>query len=393
VFCSSTAIVSPAQSLTTLHSFDGSDGSMPYAGLVQAIDGNFYGTTAFGPSSSGYSGFGTVFKMAPNGTFTALWAFTGNDGALPYGALLQASDGNFYGTTVEGGNRTCDRGCGTVFKITPSGTLTTIYRFCAQSGCPDGSAPWSTLIQATDGNFYGTTSTGGTNDYGTVFKITPSGALTTLHSFQLSDGVYPEAGLVQGSDGNFYGTTFDGGAGCVNCGTVFKITPGGNLTVLYSFQSTDGFRPQAALVQGSDENFYGTTSEGGIGNCVDGCGAVFKITPDGTLTMLHRFAGPDGGDPIAGLIQASDGNFYGTTYVRGAYNFGTVFEMAPNGTLTVLHSFIDSPSEGFFPSAGLVQGSDGSLYGTTADGGQFHYFGTVFRLVLPRPCVVCAAVE
>jgi uncharacterized repeat protein (TIGR03803 family) len=341
VFCGATAIVSPAQLLTTLHSFDGNDGSMPYAGLVQAADGNFYGTTAFGPTTTGYTGNGTIFKIAPDGTFTKLWSFTGNDGALSYGALLQASDGNFYGTTLEGGNQNCDRGCGTVFKITSSGTLTTIYRFCARSGCTDGSAPWSTLIQATDGNFYGTTSTGGTNDYGTVFTITPSGTLITLHSFQPSDGVYPDAGLVQGRDGNFYGTTFEGGAGCVNCGTVFKITPSGNLTVLYSFQSTDGFRPQAALVQASDGNFYGTTTEGGIGNCVDGCGTVFKITPDGTLTYLHRFAGPDGGDPIAGLIQASDG----------------------------------------------------SLYGTTEDGGQFFHFGTVFRLVLPRPCVVCAAVE
>ena len=358
VFCSAMAIVSPAQFLITLHNFDGTDGSMPYAGLVQAADGNFYGTTAFGPANSGYSGYGTVFQMAPDGTFTMLWEFTGNGGASPYGALLQASDGNFYGTTLEGGNQSCDQGCGTVFKITPSGALTTIYRFCAQSGCADGSAPWSTLIQATDGNFYGTTSSGGINDYGTVFRITPSGTLTTLRSFQLSDGVYPEAGLVQASDGNFYGTAYDGGAGCVNCGTVFKITPSGNLTVLYNFQSTDGFRPEAALVQASDGNFYGTTSEGGIGNCVNGCGTVFEITPDGTLTFLHRFAGPDGGDPIASLIQASDGNFYGTTYVRGAYNYGEVFEMTPNGNLTVLHSFIDSPSEGFYPTAGLVQGRD-----------------------------------
>lgn len=392
--CSGAAIPSSAQVLTTLHSFDGYDGSMPYAGLVQATDGNFYGTTVYGPSSSANAGFGTVFRIAPDGSMTMLHSFNSSDGAAPHGALLQASDGNFYGTTLEGGgSQNCDRGCGTVFKITPGGILTTIYSFCAQSGCSDGSAPSSTLIQATDGSFYGTTGIGGTNDYGTVFKVTPSGTLTTLHSFQLSDGVYPEAGLVQGSDGNFYGTTYEGGSGCVNCGTVFKITPSGTLTVLYDFRvsGTEGSRPEDALVQGRDGNFYGTTSEGGIGNCVGGCGTVFKITPDGILTTLHLFAGPDGGDPIAGLIQARDGNFYGTTYVRGAYNFGTVFEISGNGALTTLHSF--SPSEGFFPSAGLVQGSDGAFYGTTSDGGSYSYYGTVFRLVLPHPCTVCATVE
>jgi uncharacterized repeat protein (TIGR03803 family) len=397
VFCSATAILSPAQFVTTLHSFDGSDGSMPYGGLVQATDGNFYGTTAFGPTTTGYTGYGTVFKVTPNGSLTTLHTFNNSDGAEPYGALVQASDGNFYGTTVDGGgSQSCDRGCGTVFKITPSGTLTTLYSFCASGfPCADGAQPVAGLVQATDGNFYGTTTIGGANALGAVFKITPNGTLTTLHSFQFSEGIYPYGAVVQASDGNFYGTTNEGGSGCGanGCGTVFKITPDGTLTTLHMFADDDGQRPVAGLVQGSDGNFYGTTSEGGTGNCVEGCGTVFKITPNGNLAVLHRFTGPDGGVPYAGLIQASDGNFYGTTYVRGAYNFGTVFEIAPNGTLTTLHSFIDSPSEGFFPYAGLVQASDGNLYGTASDGGYFHYFGTVFRLVLPRPCIVCSTVE
>ena len=395
VFCGATAIVSPAQFLTTLHSFDGSDGSMPYAGLVQASDGNFYGTTAFGPSSSGYSGFGTVFKVTPNGTLTSLHSFDSSDGAAPYAALVQAGDGNFYGTTLEGGSsQSCDRGCGTVFKITPSGSLTTLYSFCASGlPCPDGASPYAGLVQAADGNFYGTTNTGGANGFGAVFKITANGTLTTLHSFQFSEGIYPEAGLVQASDGNFYGTTFEGGSGCGanGCGTVFKIAADGTLTTLHMFASSDGQRPVAGLLQASDGNFYGTTSEGGTGDCIDGCGTVFKITPNGTLTVLHSFAGPDGGDPLAALIQASDGNFYGTTYVRGAYNFGTVFQITPTGALTTLHSFIDSGSDGFYPYAGLVQATDGNLYGTASDGGDFHYFGTIFRLVPVRPCIVCSS--
>ena len=395
VFCGAAAIVSPAQSLTLLHSFDGSDGSKPYGALVQAADGNFYGTTAYGSTVSGWTGFGKVFEITPSGSETTLHSFIKSDGATPYGALIQATDGNFYGTTLEGGgSQSCDRGCGTVFKMTPSGTLTTLHSFCAQSGCADGSAPFAGLIQATDGNFYGTTATGGANAIGTVFKITPSGTLTTLHSFEGTDGVYPEGPLVQATDGNFYGTTNQGGSGCVvGCGTIFKITPDGTLTTLHLFTYDEGQRSVAGLVQTSDGNFYGTTTEGGIGDCVEGCGTVFRITPDGTLTVLHLFTGPDGGDATGTLIQATDGSLYGTTYVRGTYNFGTIFKISMNGTFTVLHNFINRPTEGFYPYAGLIQARDGNFYGTTSYGGSDSYYGTVFRLVLPRSCSVCATAE
>src|ERR1017187_9734505 len=272
LFCFATANSLPAQTLTTLHAFAGypTDGASPYAGLVQATDGNFYGTTyAGGTSGNCQGGCGTVFRITPAGTLTTLHSFDWYDGASPTGALVQAPDGNFYGTTLGGGsNNGCSLGsgsCGTVFKITPGGTLTTLYSFCAQHGCADGGNPYAGLVQASDGNFYGTTFGRGVNGYGTVFKITPAGALTPLYSFcsqmNCADGEYPQAGLVQATDGNFYGTTPEGGGGVYHQGgTVFKITSSGTLTTLYNFCSlpacADGADSLAALLQGTDGNFY-----------------------------------------------------------------------------------------------------------------------------------------
>ena len=397
VFCAVTVIASPAQTLTTLYSFNGSDGQWPYAGLIQASDSNFYGTTF----SGGANNDGTVFKMSPNGTLTALHNFDRTDGAQPANAdLIQASDGNFYGTTDSGGasgNCSGIGGCGTVFKITPSGTLTTLYNFGSQSNCADGAIPEVGLIQATDGNFYGATYGGGNGCppyyYGTIFKITPSGTLSTIYKFCSSggypcpDGENPNA-LTQGADGNFYGTTMSGGAS--NGGTVFKITPSGTLTTLHSFAGTDGATPSGALVLATDGNFYGTTQFGGTSsNCSGGCGTVFNITPSGTLTTLHSFNSADGALLIAGLIQASDGNFYGTTALGGTSSnctggCGTVFNITPRGTLTTLHSF--NGTDGSEPYAGLIQGSDGNFYGTTVGGGAYNNCapytgcGTVFSL-------------
>ena len=183
--------------------------------------------------------------------------------------------------------------------------LTTLASFSGSNGAN----PQASLVRGTDGNFYGTTYEGGTNDFGTVFKITPSGTLTSLHSFQgsPSDGGTPQARLVQGADGNFYGTTDSGGNSFV--GTVFKITPGGTVTILHSFNGADGAFPESELLRASDGNFYGTTSQVGS----NGVGTVFKITPGGTLSTLNSFA-QGGSSPYGGLIQASDGNFYGTTY-------------------------------------------------------------------------------
>jgi uncharacterized repeat protein (TIGR03803 family) len=368
-----------AQKLTTLNSFAGSDGLDPYARLVQGSDGNFYGTAQGG----GANDAGTVFKITPSGTLTTLYSFGVGDGKSPYGWLVQGSDGNFYGTTSAGGAHNS----GTVFKITPGGTLTTLHTF----NLSDGTSPSAGLVQGSNGNFYGTTVAGGANHEGTVFKITPSGTLTTLYSFGVSDGKNPFGWLVQGSDGNFYGTT-EGGGGATDAGTVFKITPSGTLTTLYSFDVSDGANPFAGLVQGSDGNFYGTTVAGGANN---GDGTVFKITPSGTLTILHSFNLSDGAYPYGGLVQGSDGNFYGTTYFGGgssncADGCGTVFKITPSGTLTTLYSF--AGSDGKNPYGGLVQGSDGNFYGTTTGGGA-NDAGTVFRLGVVRPCATCSPVS
>jgi uncharacterized repeat protein (TIGR03803 family) len=369
VLCAVTAIASPAQTFTTLHNFAAypTDGANPIAGLVQATDGNFYGTAWQG----GTNYAGTVFKITPTGTLTTLYNFCSQpsctDGSQPSAAMVQGSDGNFYGTTSGGG---ANGNLGTVFKITPGGSLTTLYSFGSQPN--DGYDPYAGLVQGTDGNFYGTTVYGGMI-YGTVFKVTPLGALTTLHAFDGTDGADPYAGLVQGTDGNFYGTTLGGGAN--SNGTVFKITPAGALTTLHRFNYLDdGADPLAGLVQATDGNFYGTTSQGGANYA----GTVFKVTPVGTLTTLHVFGGSDGvAVPYAGLVLSTDGNFYGTTVGGGANHDGTVFKVTPVGTLTTLHSF--DGTDGESPHAGLVQGTDGNFYGTTYGGGANGY-GTVFSL-------------
>jgi uncharacterized repeat protein (TIGR03803 family) len=292
---------------------------------------------------------------SPAQTFTSLLNFDKADGANPNAGLVQGTDGNLYGTTVSGGTGVyCNPGpgCGTIFKITAGGSLTTLYNFCSHSNCIDGNGPYAPLVQATDGNFYGMTYFGGANDYGTVFKITPGGTLTTLHSFD-SEGGFPLAALVQATNGNFYGTTSD------YPGTVFEITPEGTLTTLYTFGGHHGYLPLAGLVQATDGNFYGTTSAGGA---VNG-GTVFKITPEGTLTTLHSFDGDDGEAPYGGLVEATNGNFYGTTSASSKnHGYGTVFEITPTGTLTTLHVFDGSDGKSY---AGLIQATDGNFYGTT----------------------------
>jgi uncharacterized repeat protein (TIGR03803 family) len=228
------AMPAPSQVLKTLVNLTTTTGDQAQ-GMIQYTDGNLYGTTTLGGTPSSQTcpnpvGCGTVFKMTPQGTMTTLYSFSGPDGAMPYAGLVLANDGNFYGTTSSGGANSnagqCNNGCGTIFKITPAGSLTTIYNFCAQTNCADGANPQAPLVQGTDGNLYGTTVGGGsqasaTNSFcgycGTVFKISLSGQLTTLYSFCLEgdcpDGAEPYAGLVQGKDGNFYGMTTEGGGG------------------------------------------------------------------------------------------------------------------------------------------------------------------------------------
>jgi uncharacterized repeat protein (TIGR03803 family) len=362
VLCVTAAIALSAQTLTTLASFTGSDGDEPHAALVQGTDGNFYGTTNYGgPNAIG----GTIFNISPGGALTTLYAFCGqsmcSDGDHSFGGVIQASDGNFYGTTQGGGIN--DNG--TVFQLTREGTFTTLYSF----GGKDGSAPTAPLIQATNGDLYGTTAGGGRYGAGTIFKMTLAGKLTTLHNFNGAHGANPVGMLVQASDGNFYGTT-SGGAG-----TVFEITPAGTLTTLHTFSGADGYSPVAGLVQAVNGNFYGTTSSGGA----HGDGTVFEITPAGKLTVLHNFAGYgiDGANPGAGLVQATDRNFYGTTTKGGDADAGTVFKITPGGSLSTLYSF--DGASGDLPYSGLLQATDGAFYGTTGQGGA-DCCGTVYRL-------------
>jgi uncharacterized repeat protein (TIGR03803 family) len=373
-----TVVAQPAQTFKTLHSFDNKDGTYPWAALVQANDGNFYGTTQNGGDMACASGCGTVFKITPTGRLTT-FRFHGTNGSQPFAGLVQAANGDFYGTTFSGGTSNgggnCANNCGTVFKITPGGRLTTLHNFTFT----DGGSAQSRLVLATDGNFYGTTELGGATGAGTVFKITPSGTLTTLHSFTNgADGGLPIAGLIQAPDGNFYGTTWTGGTG--NYGTVFKITPTGTLTTLHRFDNTDGALPAGGLVQATNGQFYGTTEEGGTKSY----GSVFKITAAGKLTTLHSFlGGADGDTPVSLLVQATDGNFYGTASYDGLHpNFGTIFKITPGGKLTTLHNF-DS-TDGSYPYAGMVQATNGEFYGATFAGGSSSACrfgcGTVFSL-------------
>ena len=366
------ASASPAQTLTTLYTFTGgADGAAPKGTLVQGKDGNFYGTT---------SGHSTVFKITPDGTLTTLHTFDGADGVGSFGTLALGPDGNFYGTTT-----LSSPGAGTIFKITSAGIFTTLHTFNVLDGNGpwgglvlggDGNFYGTTT---SGGEYVVGTATG--IGAGTVFKIAPDGTFTNLYVFNSSQyvanggaGADPIGTLAVGTDGNFYGTTAIGGASFA--GTVFKITPGGTLTTLHSFNGKDGADPWGTLVLGDDGNFYGTTTAGGA----FGQGTIFQITPTGTLTTLHSFNGADGQGPIAGLVKGNAGNFYGAAQTGGASTlFGTLFEVTPGGTFTLLYSF--SGTDGSFPYSGLTLGGDGNFYGTT-DGGGKNAVGTIFRLSL-----------
>jgi uncharacterized repeat protein (TIGR03803 family) len=359
----------PGAALATLYSFTAAnDGANPLAPLVQAANGDLYGTAL----SGGASGQGTQFRITTNGLLATVHAFTGgDDGGAPGAGLIQAADGNLYGTTHSGGLS----GGGTVFRATLGGGLTTLHSF--SSGTEGGNPSWG-LVQAADGDFYGTTPSGGVSGDGTVFKILPSGVLTLLHSFSGSDGASPRGGLVLGDDGNFYGVTRHAPASSSN-GTVFRISTTGALTTLFNRSGTNRFSPRDRLVQGSDGNFYGTTLDDGA----NGSGTIFRMTPSGLLTRLYSFtAGNDGYWPRAALVEGKDGYFYGTTTIGGTYGSGTAFRISPSGLFTTIVAF--DGFNGANPAAPLVHAADGNLYGTTANGGEYG-FGTVFRLTVPAP--------
>ncbi len=352
---------------TTLYSFQGGvDGASPQAGLVQGSDGFLYGTTQNG----GTNGNGTIFRIGHGGGYVSLYSFTGsNDGAAPVASLVEGSGGYFLGTTRSGGAG----GAGTVFKVDGSGSLTTLHSF---NGASDGYGPYAPLVQGNDGYYYGTTLTGGTNGGGgTVFKISDAGDFTSLYSFSNSyPEEWPKAALVPGSNSGFYG--------CTSFGVLFTISTNGTYTRLaYDSNANGGDLSEISLAGGSDGFFYGTTGYGSI----RGTGKVFKMSSSGALTPLAYFSVTNGILPAAALIRAKDEYLYGTTErggVNGANGYGTIFRISTNGVLTSLYSFKGGNDGGDVVSS-LVQGSDGSFYGTTAGGGQ-NGFGTVFRLtVLP----------
>ena len=360
-------VTAPGVTLTTLSSFTGTgtSGEFPYGPLVLAQDGNFYGTTVEG----GARGYGTVFRLTTNGVVTTLVSFNYNNGAWPYGGLVLGRDGYLYGTTSQGGAN----GYGTVFRMTTGGVLTTLANFNEFNGFFSVAG----LVQGNDGNFYGTTVYGGALGYGNVFRVTPSGSLTNLLAFSDMDGSWPSSVLIQAADGSFYGTAEGGGP--TGGGTVFKITPAGALTTVHAFHGQDGGIPVAGLVQDMDGSFYGTTYYGGTNNS----GTVFRIADDGTFTNLYSFTGgDDGSNPFGGLLLAGDGNFYGTTMSGGTYADGTVFRIDRDGTLTTLAEF--DGYQGANPAAALAQGSDGNLYGTTENGGV-NNVGVVFRIRIDGP--------
>jgi uncharacterized repeat protein (TIGR03803 family) len=378
---------SPSSSFKVLYSFGASstDGMDPQ-GLIQGTDGNFYGTTANGgiytaaypgePLNQGAVGAGTLFKITPAGVETVLHSFGGEgDSAFPRAELVQGTNGNFYGITegdVDGGAN--------IFEISPAGAETVLYSFLY----PETFAPTGLLIKGMDGNFYGATTGSDVNSSGTVFQLTPAGVITVLYSFPAllnsqDEGDIGLNALIQGTDGNFYGTTLFGGT--TGGGTVFTMNPAGVETVLYSFPTSTTSNPGAGigaggLIQGTDGNFYGTTPSGGTNNA----GTVSEITPAGVVTVLASFgaSSTDGTAPIS-VIQGTDGNFYGITALGGTNGGGTIFKVTPAGVETVLYSFPAglNPHDTIGPN-GFIQGTDGSFYGTTQSGGA-NGDGTVFK--------------
>jgi len=298
-----------------------------------------------------------------------LYSFAGgSDGANPHGSLIQARDGNFYGVTVAGG----DFGHGVIFMLTPAGTESVLHAFGSGAGAQD---PYGTLVQASDGNFYGMSVHGGAYGLGAVYLIRPDGSELVIHSFgNGADGQGPFGSLIQASDGNLYGMTASGGA--YGGGIAFSLTLQGTETVLHSFGSgSDGAAPHGSLLQASDGNFYGLTSGGGA----NGMGAAIRISAAGAESVLASFgAGNDGASPSGDLLQGSDGNLYALASAGGANGAGAVLELSLSGAEAVLYSFAGG-GDGQQPAGSLIEGPDATLYGTTS-GGRAGEGGTVFRI-------------
>jgi uncharacterized repeat protein (TIGR03803 family) len=368
VLCS--VAVAGAQTVTTLYSFAGgkTSGANPwYVTLVQGTNGQLYGTTYNG----GSKGLGTFFEVTTSGTLTVLHSFAGGktDGANPTGGLTLGTDGNFYGTTQMGGANLQ----GTVFKMTTTGTITLLHSF---SSVFDGAFPWGPPIEGTDGNFYGTAS-GGKGNNGLVYKVTSSGTYSTLYTLTPAIGSYPIAPPTQGTDGFLYLPLSLGGAN--SCGSILQLTTAGVLNNSYEFPcGPGGAFPIGPLVQASNGDFYSTTQDGGT----NGEGTVYQVTTGLAVTVLHSFGANfgDGAYPGAGLLLATDGNYYGSTAEGGTYDDGILFNTTTGGTYKDLYSFNNSVNlMQMSPLSPPVQNTNGTLYGVTEFGGT-NDEGTIYSL-------------
>jgi uncharacterized repeat protein (TIGR03803 family) len=379
--------VAPAASFTVLHSFSGPDGQTPAAPLIQGADGFLYGVAARGGDFTVLApdGGGTAFRVSSSGTLTTLHQFRGPEGAVPNN-LIQGRDGFFYGTTTYGGPGISSLfpGFGTVFRMDANGVVTVLHVFPAN----DAGAFPQPIVQGADGALYGTVSGGvGTQGHfpGYVYRLDPTtGDFRHLHDFVISDGFSPSGPLFQGSDGFFYGTTNEGGPW--NSGVVYKVNAAGTFVLLHSlspFYPGEGSEPKGGVTQASDGFFYGTTELGTY------FGEIFRLDAAGNLTVLHRFDAyaSDGGSPVSGLIDGRDGFLYGTAPVGGQpvtapSRHGVVYRMDKAGAVTVLHTF--TGPDGYSPRAALVRGADGGLYGSTIIGGTFG-LGVLFRIDASAP--------
>lgn len=345
-------------------------GDHPAAALVLGTDGALYGTTS-GGSTLGTTDAGTIFKITADGTFSTLASFSGPIEQYPSN-LIPGPNGSFYGTTREGGAN----GFGSFFKVSSAGIITTLFSF-ADEDYPSGG-----LVQGTDGNYYGCTSGSGVDDRGTVYRVSPTGTRTVLASFTGTLGTSPNNGLLLAADGNFYGATTSGGS--EGRGTIFKMTSGGTLTTLVNFTAAHGRSPRGDLIQAPDGLMYGTTTFGGTNDI----GTVFRVSPAGVLTTISSFTGANGSQPAAGLLRTLDGTLYGTTAAGGTGNGGTVFSVNSTGTLTTLASL--NRNTGRSPRAPLIVGGDGKLYGTAFDGGP-ESLGSVFSVSTETGVTVVAS--
>src|ERR1035438_1509043 len=336
------------------------DGAYPVGSLARDSKGNFYGAT-----TGGVSNYGTVFKLTPQGKETVVYAFTGkSDGGYPFGVVRDRS-GNLYGVNSIGGAY----GQGTVFEVSSTGVETTLYTFGTVSG--DGKQPIGTLVLDSAGNLYGVTVEGGAIGNGSMFKVSPGGTGTILHSFggpygNSVDGYLPQAGLIIDKNGNLFGTTGYGGNN--DDGVVFEYSASGEYTILANFEPTSGpALPYSSLTLGPKGVIYGTSLVGGTSDL----GTVFSLTPSGggawPVDTLYSFSAAVGDEPQTTLL-AKNGMLYGTTYRKGEGGFGSVFELAADGTLTTLANF-SGTSTGSFPAGNLLMDPSGSLYGVGFEGG------------------------